>query len=463
MVRSKRLAVVLSVLAVASCDDSVTRPQGPQPEVTSAAVVANPHMSVAATFEVAGTFDSARVRFHVAGGADSVTPAVAYLGGTQDIPVLGLLAATTYQFRAVAYLGGDSVLSDSVAFTTGALPGNLPAYTAGGTSPLPGYFVFSAGTYGLVIDHTGRVVWYREFLPGGPGLNFMAEPSGSYVGRVVTADPTDDDPMAEIGITGASLRELRCLNGRKLRFHDVILATDGSYWMMCDDTRVMNLTSTGGNANANVTATTVQHISTAGALLFEWNAFDHFLITDIDSASRAGLNVNFTHGNAIDLDTDGHLLISFRSLNEITKVNSSTGVVIWRMGGLRNQFAFSGPGTPGFSRQHNVRVAGPNTIILLDNVGSADSRYERYAIDAGALAATLEQSYSSAPVVQTLIGGSVQQSTNGRYLVSFGTEGRVEEFDAAGTTLWRINGNPGYVFRAQRIASLYHPVPTQTR
>ena len=460
---SKKALILVGMLGLAACDDNgVPLPVGPQPVITGAQVMPNPFMSVAAFVRVTGTFDSARVRFQVAGsGADSASPALAYSGGQLDLPVLGLLPSTDYQFRAVAYLGTDSVSSASLPLTTGPLPANLPAYTAGGTSPLPGFFVFSAGTYGLIIDHTGRVVWYREFLPAGPGLNFMAQPTGSFVGRVVTPDATDDDPMVELDITGAQVRELRCLGGRKLRFHDLILATDGSYWMMCDDTRVMDLSAGGGSATANVTATTVQHISAANALLFEWNAFDHFAMTDVDSATRSGQNVNFTHGNAIDLDSDGHLLISFRSLNEITKVNTTSGAVIWRMGGLRNQFTFSGPGTPGFSRQHNVRVAGPSTIILLDNVGSADSRYERYAVSTTAMTATLEQFYSSS--VQTLIGGSVQQSVDGRFLVSFGTEGRVEEFDPAGNLLWRINGNPGYVFRAQRIASLYSPVPTQTR
>jgi hypothetical protein len=33
----------------------------------------------------------------------------------------------------------------------------------------------------------------------------------------------------------------------------------------------------------------------------------------------------------------------------------------------------------------------------------------------------------------------------------------VEEYDAAGNVVWRIEGEPGYVFRAQRIISLYQP------
>jgi hypothetical protein len=42
-------------------------------------------------------------------------------------------------------------------------------------------------------------------------------------------------------------------------------------------------------------------------------------------------------------------------------------------------------------------------------------------------------------------------------MVSFGTEGRVQEVDAEGRVVWQIEGNPGYVFRAQRIRSLYNP------
>ena len=68
-----------------------------------------------------------------------------------------------------------------------------------------------------------------------------------------------------------------------------------------------------------------------------------------------------------------------------------------------------------------------------------------------------EGSAPGACVALAEIGGSVQPLAHGRTLVSFGTAGRVEEYDAAGNTVWRIDGNPGYVFRAQRIRSLYAP------
>src|SRR6185436_6862372 len=104
-----------------------------------------------------------------------------------------------YEFRVVLLRnGGDSAMSGTLALTTGALPAAIPAYATSGPAPRAGFITFGAGTFGLVIDHTGRVVWYREFPAGGPGLNFMAEPNGRFVGRLPTADPNDDDPMLEV-------------------------------------------------------------------------------------------------------------------------------------------------------------------------------------------------------------------------------------------------------------------------
>ncbi len=461
--RAAALVTLTALLAACSTGTDVVLTA----RVDSAGVSANPNMVVSALVRFGGIGDSARVRFHVAGSAvDSTTPAFTGPFDVDTLPVLGLLPQTTYVFRAVVYGSGtDSATSDSLTLTTGSLPVDLPAYTAGGSNPMPGYVVMgvSGAKYGIVIDRTGRVVWYRFFPPGGPGLNFMAQPTGVYVGRSTTPDVTDIDPMVEIDAAGFERRALRCV-GRPLRFHDMILLADGSYWIMCDDVRTQDLSSLGGSATAVVTGTAVQHVSAAGTLLFEWDPFDHFLITDTDPTTYVGTtNVNWTHGNSLDLDTDGNLLVSFRSLSEITKINTQSGAVIWRMGGRRNQFTFAGAAGSGFARQHNLRVIGPNAFIVLDNVGSTDSRYERYLTNAATMTATLQQSYSAVPAVQTMIGGSVQQEASDRYLVSFGTTGRVEEFDLAGNTTWKINGNPGYVFRAQRILSLYQPIPAVTR
>ena len=340
---------------------------------------------------------------------------------------------------------------------TGLLPADLPRYSASGPNPSSGYVVFASGRYGLVIDNTGRVVWYRHF-PNGAGLNFMAQPTGHYVARPPTPETGDVEPWLELDALGNVIRTLSCVAGLQPRPHDIILEADGRYRLLCDETRTMDLTAFGGVANARVTGTVVQHISATGELLFQWSPFDHFQITDVDAAERSGANVNWTHGNALDVDGDGNLLVSFRNLGEITKIDGRTGAVIWRLGGRRNQFAFYDTAMPAFSRQHGVRACAPGTLLILDNVGDPRaSRAERYVLDEAARTARLVQAYASASSVVTEIGGSVQSLPDGRTLVSFGTAGRVEEYDASGGLTWHIEGNPGYVFRAQRIGSLYAP------
>jgi hypothetical protein len=41
--------------------------------------------------------------------------------------------------------------------------------------------------------------------------------------------------------------------------------------------------------------------------------------------------------------------------------------------------------------------------------------------------------------------------------VSFGNGDGVEEYDAQGHLVWRVLGDTGYIFRAERIRSLYRP------
>ncbi len=200
----------------------------------------------------------------------------------------------------------------------------------------------------------------------------------------------------------------------------------------------------------------MQHVSEGGFLLFEWSPFDHFAITNLPSASRSGEAVNWTHGNAIDLDASGTLVVSFRSLNELTGIDSRTGEVLWRTGGSRNEFTFVNSSMPPFARQHGLRLNGPRSFTLLDNAGRPDASHAEQ-FDVVTRIATLVRSYDPLmPVVATL-GGTTQELPGGHLLVFFGTAGRVEEFDAAGNRVWQMEGNAGYVFRAQCIRSLYPP------
>jgi hypothetical protein len=264
----------------------------------------------------------------------------------------------------------------------------------------------------------------------------------------------------EIDPLGNVTRTLGCARGLQPRLHELLAEPDGSYWILCDEIRTVDLSVQGGLPRASVMGTVVQHLSTTGEVLFEWTPFDHFEVDlqALEANDRTAAVINWTHGNALDLDADGNLIVSFRSLSEVTKIDTRTGAVIWRMGGARNQFTFENVATPAFIHQHGVSSSGAGQLTLLDNLGEPNaSRGERYSYDEAHHTVRLIASYAAPIGIVAQIGGSTQTLPNGHTLVSFGTGGGVQEYDSAGNVVWRIEGSSGYVFRAERIHSLYRP------
>lgn len=451
-----RLLVGASIALIA-CADAPTAPL-PPPEILEAQVDGNPAnvLSAIVLTRVRGA-DSVAVQYGmIDGGEAGLAPATAAAESSLELPVLGLFPERRYRFRVVAHGAGGVAIGPALEFTTGSLPVDLPRYTAGGPDPSPGFVVFAAGVYGLVIDNTGRVVWYHRFPDPGPGLSFVAQPTGRFAARPPASDPSLRPQWVEIDPLGRTGRTLGCQGGLAPRFHDLLAVPDGSYWLLCDESRVLDLSALGGSSAAVVTATAVQHLGPEGSLLFHWTPFDHFDIAEADPAELQKEAVNWTHGNALDVDSEGHVLVSFRNLGEVTRIDGRTGAVLWRLGGAANQFAIEGADPPPFAGQHSVRAAPDGGLLLLDNIGDPlQSRAERYSVLPSTRVARLTAAAGAG--VTTVIGGSVQSLPGNRTLVSFGTAGRVVEYDEAGRVVWRIEGNAGYVFRAQRIASLYAP------
>jgi hypothetical protein len=454
-------SLVAGILGAQGCGSDLGFAPKLPPEVLSAVAASSARNVLALLVTVeAGGADSVWVLYAPAGDPRvAATPATRADGGPVLVPVLGLRAETEYELSVVAAGAGGSIHHELPVAVTGSLPVDLPAYVAGGADPSAGYVVFAAGRYGLAIDSDGRVVWYRAF-PDGPGLNFQAQSNGRYYARPPPSEPGTPARWVEIDPTGEQTRSFGCARGLQPRFHDIIVESDGGYWIMCDETRTMDLSGYGGVVAAAVTGTVVQHMSAEERLLFEWSPFGQLAVTDLAAPARSGPTVNWTHGNALTRDVDGNLLVSFRSLDEITKIDVVRGSVLWRMGGSRSQFAFEGPSGAGFARQHGVRVTGPGELTLLDNSGDPSaSRVERYVYEPATGKARLVASHAPAAAVIAQLGGTTQALPGGRVLVAYGDGARVQEYDASGSVVWEIEGSAGYVFRAERVASLYDPVP----
>lgn len=448
------LAWFISLLSI-GCDSGTVEAPDVLPELIGAEARPDTVSVLRATVLVRVRHaDSVAVSWRLSGATEEyLTPAVAVSGDSARVPVLGLFAAARHTISILMWAHGRRSPGGEVELTTGPLPADLPVFTAGGPDPYPGYVVFQSGSYGLAIDTSGRVVWYHRF-PSGPGLNFQVQPNGRYVAR----PPGGSGLWTEVDPMGTVTRTFGCASGMATRFHDVIVEAGGGYWTMCDDVRRLDLSALGGRVDALVSGTAVQHFSASGSLLFSWTPFDHLNIADLDPFERGNAAVNWTHGNALALDDEGNLLLSLRNLSAVLKIDTRTGAVLWQLGGAASQLAAINGTMPLFIRQHGLRLAGPNRFVLLDNLGDpARSRVEWYEVDELNRTARLIGDVGTADGVVAQQGGSTQLLPEGRVLVAYGNGNRVEEYDADGRLVWRIHGNPGYVFRAERIGSLYHP------
>ena len=450
-----RTGWAVAALLAGAC---ATEPPPAPPQMSGATVAPLPSNVLGAVARVTVTgADSVRARFRREGEAvDEVTPAVPAVAATEGILLLGLHSEAAYAVRVEAFGPGGRAEGAALPRVTGALPAVLPVIRTVGTDPSPGYVAFASGMYGLVIDNGGRIVWYHRF-PNGPGLNFMPLPNGRWAARPAPAVSGQAPRWVQVDPDGRVLDAVGCADGFIARPHDLVREADGSWWLLCDEVRTLDLSPHGGRPDARVTGTAIQHIGADGTVRFRGSAFDHLDITELPAAQRNGETVNWTHGNALTRDGGG-ILVSFRNLDQVVRIDTGTGQVTWRLGGTGNSFMIEGVEGRPFAGQHGVRIDAAGRLLLFDNVGKAgDSRVERYVLDPARGVARLEASWGLAPSVEGTLAGSVQELPGGRVLAAFGSGGRVVEFGPDGQPAWWIEGSLGFVFRAQRVLSLYAP------
>jgi hypothetical protein len=460
---SRCVATLAVVVGLAGCADNPTSPNpnpnpnpDPDPVFIGSSAVAGPVNVLSAVVTVSATgFDSASLVMRTPGEPDMVSPVYAFESDEARPIALGLLPDKLYEIDVVVSDDGTTQVGETLNFATGSLPPWVPTITPVGSPAEDGYIILAHPPGAIIIDNQGRVRWYVGEVAGAQFsflTSFASHANGEY-----TLSGLQDQVRLHRGINelGEEVRLLGCV-GFDTRFHEIRVLEDGGYWVMCNNPVPTDLSSRGGNADGEVTWTVLQHVGPDGSLEFEFNTADHFSLDDIDQSVFIGVSqVNMTHGNAIEFDTDGNLLLSWRSLNEVTKVDASTGEVIWRLGGIASTLTVVDD-TRAFERPHGLRVVEPGVIQLLDNGTVAPSRLVRYEVDEQAQTATRVLEFTTVEGSFTLTGGSTEVVGEDHALVSFGPEGKVVEVDAAGIETFDLNGFEGtYVFRASRIPSLY--------
>jgi hypothetical protein len=479
------MGIGVAVLWSAGCRDGGPVELAPlPPSLTGVRVQPDSLSTLAAvvTFQ-AQRADSARVIYWADGGSVVATPYYSLDQGDSRIVVLGLLPDTRYHFAVVAPGPGGVTTSDSVAYHTADLPASLAGVRLGITGSRPAGYIVTEVTsdtsaFTLAFDTAGKVRWYRRFAaqPGEIAMQTEQLPTGNftvYVGAS-TGWQLVNGRYLEFRPDGEIVRSYTAGAPYYTDSHELLLSFAGGTLAAAQlygyDLRPMDLTALGGHSDQLVAGHTLVRQSASGTTEFAWSAWDHFSLADwifVPPDLGSYPSIDFDHPNSLAIDRDGNYIVSFASLGEITKIDATSGEVLWRLGGRHNQFTIIGDPLGGFGFQHDVRVLDNGDLLFYDNGllhTPPESRAVEYRLDLGAMTATLVWQYRHDPPLFTPFVGSVQRFQNGNTLVGFGAAATMTEVTPEGQVLWEgrltVNGQPvPYFYRARRVASLYRYQP----
>jgi len=271
--------------------------------------------------------------------------------------------------------------------------------------------------YLTILGNQGSPVFYQN-MPG-VSTDFKLQSNGymTYYDGAVRA-------YYELDSTYAKIDSFACGNGYQTDNHELLILPNGHILLLGLDPRLVDMSQVvpGGSTGATVIGSVVQELDKDKNVVFEWRSFDHIQITDATHENLTASTIDYVHSNSIDVDTDGNLLLSSRHTDEITKIDRSTGDIIWRWGGKNNQFKFVNDPI-GFSHQHSVRRSPTGTLILFDDGNFHTPQFSRaveYSMDEETKTVTQVWQFRHSPDMYAFAMGSVQRLPNGNTLIGWG-------------------------------------------
>jgi hypothetical protein len=460
---------------LAACSGDPTNPAA-APTIISTRVSVNPTnaLSAVVAYNVENA-DSARVVYWTDGPfREQTTPYYPVVNGTGQVATLGLQSGTIYHNVLQVVSAGGSVHSEQLDVTSGSIPPELQRVTLTTSgNPGPGLtmttLTVDASAFVIAFDSTGAIRWYRGFV-GPPPVEAKQQRSGNFTVYLGTSVGWQTGPgeFVEFSPGGQQLRTLAAPAPYFTDPHElwVVQRSDGQeeVHLFGYDIRTVDMSALGGQAATPIAGHQVLRLTPAGNAEFFWNGWDYLKLSDwieppLPSQQAIG---DFDHPNSLDFDLDGNYIVSWRNLGEVTKIDAVTGAIIWRLGGVHNQFTFINDPLGGFSGQHSARILSDGHLLLYDNGlrhHPPESRAVEYSIDPVAKTATLVWQFRHDPIIATPFVGSVQRLANGNTLIGYGNAAHATEVSSDGKVLWeadiKVDGQPRTVYRFVRLASLY--------
>jgi hypothetical protein len=297
-------------------------------------------------------------------------------------------------------------------------------------APLTGREVYLADLGGTIV-HTWKMP-YRPGLYGyltdrGTLLYNGQIPNDTFLGKA----PYMGGAVLEMAWNGRVLWEVR----RPDHHHDARLLKNGNILLICarelpDETakRVR-----GGRAGSEVEGKKIWgdflvEMTTGGTVVWEWRTWEH-LDPETDAVTSVQDDrAEWTHANGVFEQPDGNLLVSFRNISTVIRIDRPSGRIIWKLG------------APPLAGQHAPNLLPNGNVLLFDNgPHRLDETYPfSRAIEVNPVTNDIVWKYQE-PRQYNFYSpriSNAQRLPNGNTLINEGSFGRFFEVTPDGEVVW---------------------------
>jgi len=462
--------LAVPILYACSGDANVSSTLNVPPPVAIRAIQELPHEPLGALVQQA-TNGSFLIRVAYAATDHSGSGFTPWQTADSSIVVLGLEPGRTYEMRVQSLFDNQPIDGPVSEYQAPPLPAalvqasmKLAGTFSGGYSMAPIAGLDNHG-YLIIFDSLGTICWYRDF--GAQVFATTQQEDGRITAFVGQSDGFNMSAGAyvEVAPTGDSLRAVTAVGSPYTDPHELLESFDRQGNRRADylfgyDFHAFDRTAVGGGPSDTIAVHQVLRINVAGTVDTLISGLEQWSVTD---EVAPALIADLDHPNSIDFDLDGGVIVSYRNLNTVVKVDRRTHAFVWVLGGTHNQFTFIGDPLGGFDSQHTARILPNGHLLIFDNGWTHSpqmSRAVEYALDTVRKTATMVWQYSASPPIFNDFTGSAQRLANGNTVVAFTRSGIVDEVRPDGTLLGRVTleSAPGRIatpYRVTRIKSLY--------
>ena len=352
---------------------------------------------------------------------------------SHEISLLYLKSDTEYSFLVHYNSDEKKLKSDTLSFFVDSLPDFLPDFTLlkEDDYEFNGYiFLRTQMDPGiqLLLDDDANIVWYHK-SDTSLSRPFDISSSDSYLSLY------NPSLIYKINFIGDTL--LKIDTKGEILHHELTNDINNNIIALTYEYKTFDLSNFGGGEKDSIKGDGLVVYDSTGNLSWKWNVFDHE-----DPLSYENINSlknDWTHGNGIGVTHDNNYVLSLRTLNQLWKIDSKNGRILWKLG-LNGNIPIEESSI--FYAQHAIHEIGIDTFLLFDN----GTRKERM-ISRALIFSMREDQFkllNSIELPKDLFSfkqGSVYRFDQDKFLFCSSTNSKIVITDIYGKILWNLSSN----------------------